>query len=107
MPDVNAYYLISYLFEIGPIQTTGMGTSPITYAEIQTWMNLVGLDLQPWEIRFLKKLSCDYLNESHMAEKSDRPPAWDQQKWVQEQRNAISNRVQNALRARMIKKRSV
>ena len=101
MPEVNADYLIWYLFEIGPVQSTSGGVGPITHGEIQIWMELIGIELHPWEVRCLRKLSFDYLNESHNAEKADCPPPWEPQQWTQEHRNAVSNKVQSAMRSLM------
>jgi hypothetical protein len=71
MPPVDAEYLLAYLFEIGPTMAAGGYPGPITNAELDAWCNRIGLDLQPWESRFLCRLSREYLNESHRAEKPD------------------------------------
>ena len=107
MPPIGLFvnlgvgYLIGYLFEIGPTQATSGGVGPITHVEIQTWMELIGIELQPWEVRFLRKLSYDYLDESHKAEKEDRPPPWEPQQWTQEHRDVVSKKVQSAMRSFM------
>ncbi len=77
MPPVEAGgYLIGYLFEVGPAQAGGTGTTPISHQEIMAWQELAGMALQPWEARFLRRLSCDYVAASHKAEKRGATPPW-------------------------------
>jgi len=77
MPPLDGVaHLLGYLYELGPTMAAGMGAGPITYSEIRAWMESVGVDLQPWEVRILRRLSLIYLNESHKAEKRDCPAPW-------------------------------
>ena len=73
MPALEgAGYLIGYLYAVGPT----MGGGPITHGELRAWMDLNGVELQPWEVRFLRRLSNEYLIESHRATKRDCAPPW-------------------------------
>ncbi len=77
LPDVDAgQYLIDWLMEIGPTLPAGMGSGVLTFSEIATWQQLVGLELQPWEVRALRRLSEDYLAESNAATDPRRPPPY-------------------------------
>ena len=77
LPPVEAGgHLIGYLWEIGPMIPAGMGLGPITQGEIQAWQANTGIDLQPWEARFLRRLSGEYLAELHAAEKPERQAPW-------------------------------
>jgi hypothetical protein len=77
MPPLDsAEYLIAYLFEIGPAAVAGMGIAPIAHVEMRAWSELTGIDLQPWEVRILRRLSRDYVVESQRATKSDCPAPW-------------------------------
>jgi hypothetical protein len=73
MPTVDAEYLIGYLWEVGPTMAAGGYPGPVTHEEILAWQKLTGVELQPWEMRFLRRLSGEYLLESHRAEKADCP----------------------------------
>lgn len=73
MPKVDAEYLLSYLFEVGPVLSAGGYPAPITHQELRAWQSNTGIDLEQWESRFLCRLSRDYLVESQRAEKIDRP----------------------------------
>jgi len=94
MPPLDTDYLIGYLFEIGPTMAAGMGSGPITHEEILAWQELTGIELQPWEARFLRRLSLEYVSELHHAETLGYVPAWRPPDWKPE-----PSAVQLSLRA--------
>jgi hypothetical protein len=73
MPFVDAEHIIGYLFEIGPSVSGGMSQAPITHGEIAAWQANIGVELQPWEARFLRSLSIEYIGQSVKSEKPDCP----------------------------------
>jgi len=75
-PLAGGSYLVGYLLEIGPTLAAGGYPGPITHEELRAWQANTGIELQPWEIRFLQRLSNEYLSESHKAEKRDCPAPW-------------------------------
>ena len=88
MPQVQAHYLIDYLFEVGPTE----GQEPVSFTELMKWQEAIGIELEPWQFRMLRRLSLDYLSESHKAMKHDCPPPW-----APENKPAVSE-TQSALR---------
>lgn len=75
MPDLEwGRRLIDYLLEVGPVMATGMGSAPITFTELSNWQAQLGLQLSPWEVRTLRRLSLEYNSESQLATKPDREP---------------------------------
>jgi hypothetical protein len=77
MPSTGAAgYLLEFLYEIGPTMAGPMGAGPITFAEIDAWCRLGGVDLKAWEARMMRRLSCEYLSQSAKAEKRDCPEPW-------------------------------
>lgn len=77
MPPVDTGgYLLAYFLEVGPAMAAGMGSAAITHQELRAFQDNIGLELAPWEIRILRRLSNDYLNASYLAEKSDCRPPW-------------------------------
>ena len=72
MPECDARYLIDYLYEIGPTQ----GEAPLSHAELQAWQQNIGITLQQWELRLLKRLSLEYLGSWREATDPDCPPPW-------------------------------
>lgn len=75
-PFDEGEYLIGYLYELGPTVAAGMGAGPVTFAEMAAWQATRGFELEPWEARLLRRLSVDYLAESHRATQRDCPPPW-------------------------------
>lgn len=73
-PIERGAYLVEYLFEAGPAQGGAMGAAPLSFGEIEAWCRRMDIELQPWEARYLRRLSREYLNESQQAEKRDCPP---------------------------------
>lgn len=95
MPPCDAPHLLGYLFEIGPTLAAGMGEGPLTHGEIASWQANTGIELQAWEARLLRRLSIDYLNQSHKARARDCPPPWGDAPVP----NLKAERTRNALRA--------
>jgi hypothetical protein len=72
MPACDAHYLIDYLYEVGPTQ----GDVPLSHAEILAWQQNIGITLQPWELRFIKRLSVEYLGAWQQAAELNCPVPW-------------------------------
>jgi len=93
MPPIeDGRYLVNYLWEVGPTADAG----PLTHEELRAWQVNVGLELQPWELRVLRRLSCEYASESHKAMKRDCPAPW---KTSKADLSAVSNSMKRSLRA--------
>lgn len=73
-PLDSCEYLLTYLYEVGPVMQGGMGQTPLTHEEIAHWQRNIGLSLQPWEARFLKSLSREYLSQSQISNDINCPP---------------------------------
>jgi hypothetical protein len=57
-------YLWGWFHELQSARTgNGFGANPITFSEIQAWMQLTGRTVHPWEINALKELDRAYLVE--------------------------------------------
>lgn len=71
MPDAGAAgYLLAHFWQVGP--TVGEGA--ITAGELRDYQSNNGIQLSPWECNTLRRLSIDYLNETHRATDPDCPP---------------------------------
>lgn len=57
LPPNPAPHLTDWLFEIGPRMSGAMGDGPITWQEIEAWEGRMGIELDPWESRTLRRLS--------------------------------------------------
>lgn len=74
MPEVDAAYLVGYLFDAGPTLAGAMGPVQLPCSELLAWQAGAGIDLSPWEFGTLRRLSRDYLDESNHATSAARPP---------------------------------
>lgn len=100
MPEVDAEYLLAYLFEMGPTMSAGGYPSRLTCEEIQAWQNLSGVELEPWESRFLRRLSGEYLLEGFRARKADCPePAFELSRSVATDARSVAERLRQTLKA--------
>jgi hypothetical protein len=61
------------LWDAGPALP---GPAPLTHQEIESWQRLVRVDLKPWEVQFLKRLSAEYVAELARGQKLDARPPW-------------------------------
>lgn len=73
-------YLLEFLWEVGPTACGPAGPVQLPASEIESWQRQIGIQLQPWEFRLLRRLSGDYANESYAATKPDRPPPFAESK---------------------------
>lgn len=69
-------HLIGYLWEIGPTMPGAAGSVPLSHSEIRAFQDNIGFELQPWEIRTIRSLSCDYVSELHRGEDPDAKPPY-------------------------------
>jgi hypothetical protein len=77
LPPIDGWeYLVAYLFEIGPILSSGMGHYHLTFGELDSWCKRTGIDLEAFEARWLIRLSKEYLGENQKAVKHFAPAPW-------------------------------
>lgn len=99
MPPCDAGYMIGYLFELGPTIAAGMSDGPIPHSEIEAWQRNTGIELDAWEARTLRRLSFDYLVESHKATAIDCPAPWTEAGEVKAAPNRAAESLRSAMRA--------
>lgn len=93
-------YLIGYLMEAGPVESTGMGPARLSWRELQAWQHATGNDLAPWEARMLLALSDAYGAESGRATDPNCPPPWSNE-LTDDDRAEISKQLSQAFRTLM------
>lgn len=77
MPDADGgLYLIGYLMEAGPVESSGMGATGLSWRELHYWQRQTGNKLRPWEARIVHTLSAAYAGEASRATDPDCPPPW-------------------------------
>lgn len=70
-PDVEAGYLVRYLFECGPYINNGMGVSGVSWQEINAWQQQTGIALAAWESKAIKLASSAYAFQASISTKKD------------------------------------
>lgn len=103
MPLVDAKYLLDYLWEVGPTMAAGMGSGPITHQELQAWQALTGIELKPWENKFLRMLSIEFLVQTSKSEKYDAPAPW--AVISGDDRDFVADKIRNLMSSRVAPKR--
>jgi hypothetical protein len=63
-------YLWEWFLDLNSTRQSGMGMNAISYSEIKSWCELVGVSLSPYEIRVIKLLDRVYLE--HYNSKQDK-----------------------------------
>jgi hypothetical protein len=58
------------MFDAGPYGADGGG---LGWRDLEAWQRNVGIELEPWEGRLLRRLSGEYASMRHKAEKPDCP----------------------------------
>jgi hypothetical protein len=58
------------MFDAGPYGADGNG---LGWRDIEAWQAIVGVELEPWEGRLIRRLSQEYASMRHKAEKADCP----------------------------------
>lgn len=70
-------HIWTYLLEVGPVNSNGMGPVPISYDEIQSWLDISGVELSRWEVAVLRKCSFAWMSAQYEAKKPDAVAPWD------------------------------
>lgn len=96
-PAPGGEYLIDHLLDAGPGVDSGMGRLALRWVDLQAWQGQVGLDLSAWEIRTIRHLSREYLNQAEAAKKATCPAPWMSEQ-TEESRAQIGQHTRNILR---------
>lgn len=76
LPPLPERHVYDWLMEVGPVDASDTGQSPISWTTIRDWAGLTFRRLSAWEARTLRRLSTEYLAELHAAEDHVRPAPW-------------------------------
>lgn len=96
MPPLSSDYLTRVFFVDGPALSSGMGQYPLTQQELESLQRNTGLELNPWEVRTLRRLSAEWLAESHKAESDDCPAPYTD--LSEERRRDVAKHIRNLFR---------
>jgi len=94
-------YLVDHLFSAGPIAYGPSGAVPLSHSDIAAYQHNNGIELQPWEVRCLRRLSASYSAASHDAADIDCPPFFMHAPDV-DAREVVSSKIKNVLGGRKL-----
>lgn len=69
--------LVEHLKSLGFSRYNGNGLTGVSYSEIKDWMELMGLELSPWEVETIHRLSAIHAAMSMRATKKDCPAPYE------------------------------
>ena len=98
LPPLNEYPLLRLLFDVGPALSGGMGPVPLTHGELRAMQDNTGIPLTPGEVDILRRLSAEWIAESHRAEKADCPAPWVDPETNEYRLEVLPNRIKAFLR---------
>lgn len=97
MPPCDTPFIIEWLFDVGPMLQTGMGPIPLTEQELLAWQINRGFELQPWQSKFLRQLSAEYLIQLDKSKKERCPAPW-QEELQEEDQVRVARKVKSLWR---------
>lgn len=68
-PPNPAPHMTEWLIEIGPTTAGTMGEAPISWQDLTEWQRNVGIVLDAWEARVIRRMSEAFLSQRHESEK--------------------------------------
>lgn len=69
-------HIWSYLLDVGPVMSTGMGPVVLSYTEIQAWMSARSIEISSWEVALLRHCSQVWMSAQYEAKKPESIPPW-------------------------------
>lgn len=69
-------HLVGYLMEVGPVSSNGMGTVPVSFAELRAWQAVCEHSMSAWDFQTLHAMSVAYMRECGTADSPNAPPPW-------------------------------
>lgn len=64
MPELDdGMHIVEALLAVGPMGSSGMGPTVVTWTEIEMWRQATRSALQPHELSLLRELSAEYLGQ--------------------------------------------
>lgn len=83
-------------FEVGPVLSSGMGPMLLTHLELESFQRNTGVELSAWEVRVLRRMSGEWISESHKAEAPDCPAPYTDMS--DERRRDVAKHIRNLFR---------
>lgn len=89
LPPIAHKHLVSWWLEIGPTSPGAMGDAPLSVRQIADDMEVLGVTLDPWEARAIRRMSSAFVSQRHDARKPGCPAPYSEV--PQEARDKVSD----------------
>ncbi len=73
-----------------------MGPTLLTHLELEAFQRNTGAELNAWEVRILRRMSGEWIGESHRAESADCPAPYADM--TEERRRDVAKHIKNLFR---------
>jgi len=72
MPPVESCgYILDWWHELG-LSTSGVnGPEPLPFTELESWARVSGVELEPWEMGMVSKLSQQFCRQFHLSKEKN------------------------------------
>lgn len=88
-------YLFDYLLKIGIMTYNGMANVPLSWQEINAWVQGTGTPLNAWELNVIHRASEVYVNQVELSRKPDAPMP---ERIIQQDPTKLAKRIKSILR---------
>ncbi len=92
-------YLISILYDVGPILSGATDLRSLQYTDLQAWVTVCGIKLEGWEARLLLSFSNLYLGQFQKARDGGSAPQLDP--ISEDNRQAVDHKLRTILDGRV------
>ncbi|MBB6578010.1 hypothetical protein HNP33_002078 [Comamonas odontotermitis] len=95
----EAGYFIDYMLSLDFIEPGMAGPVRLSFTEIYSWSKLHGVQLKPWEVTLIRKMSTEFASEVSAAESPQRPAPWTPEVVAVDQ-TKLASHIKDVLRGR-------
>ena len=75
--------------------SNGMGNVPLSWQELNAWVQATGTPLDAWELRVIHRASEVYVNQHELSKKADAPMP---ERIIEQDHRKLASRIKNVLR---------
>ena len=85
--------------DVGPISSTGMGVSAVSWSDVQAWRNLTGHAISEWAAETIRAASREYASQVSACDGKPTPAPWRE---TREDPVDVMNQIKAGMRALMM-----
>ena len=99
-PDIAPFeFMADLLYAAGPAEHGFSGLCGLSWSNIQAWLQLSRIDLPPWLINTLSRMSLNYATHRNLASEEASEPPWVSEDRLPEKQEQDVNTLRDTFRA--------